>query len=113
MDVSYRTYLDEINEDSLRAELQRREKQRSAGLCDYCGRPAGTPPCRFPERHPKTLPELAGELEKTSCTCSCAPEEHGKNGCKTWFGDKNTGFRCSCDWSVGDPEPSGRPKVRP
>ena len=40
------------------------------------------------------VPEIA-------CTCKCAPEEHGPNGCKTWYGDKNTGFRCNCDWRPG------------
>ena len=39
------------------------------------------------------------------CTCSCAPSEHRKNGCRVWFGDKNTGFRCNCDWNGKPPEP--------
>jgi hypothetical protein len=39
-------------------------------------------------------------LAQIACTCKCAPEEHGPNGCKTWFGDNNTGFRCNCDWRL-------------
>lgn len=37
--------------------------------------------------------------DEIACTCKCSPEEHGPNGCKTWFGDRNTGFGCNCDWS--------------
>lgn len=33
-----------------------------------------------------------------TCTCKCAPEDHGPYGCKTWYGDRNTGFGCNCDW---------------
>jgi len=36
--------------------------------------------------------------DEIACTCKCAPEEHGPKGCKTWYGDKNTGFACNCDW---------------
>lgn len=32
------------------------------------------------------------------CECPCGPEAHGRNGCKTWYGDRNTGFGCDCDW---------------
>ena len=38
--------------------------------------------------------------DEIACTCKCAPEEHGPHGCKTWYGDKNTGFRCNCDWRL-------------
>lgn len=31
--------------------------------------------------------------------CVCSTEEHGPRGCRTWYGDKNTGFRCSCTWT--------------
>lgn len=37
-------------------------------------------------------------IDEIACTCACAPEEHGSYGCKTWYGDKNTGFGCNCDW---------------
>jgi len=44
--------LDEIPEDQLLAELQRRAAQQAAGLCDYCGQnPKLTAPCRSPGRH--------------------------------------------------------------
>ena len=38
--------------------------------------------------------------DEIACTCKCAPEEHGPHGCKTWYGDKNTGFACNCDWRL-------------
>jgi len=40
------------------------------------------------------------KLEQIACTCKCLPEEHGPKGCKTWYGDKITGFRCNCDWRL-------------
>ena len=39
------------------------------------------------------VPEIA-------CTCKCSPEEHGPHGCKTWYGDRNSGFKCNCDWRL-------------
>ena len=43
---------DEERESQLRAELERREKLRREGKCDYCGKNQGSlPSCRFPERH--------------------------------------------------------------
>ena len=38
--------------------------------------------------------------DEIACTCKCAPEEHGPHGCKTWYGDRNTGFACNCDWRL-------------
>jgi len=39
--------------------------------------------------------------DEIACTCKCAPEEHGPYGCKTWYGDRNSGFACNCDWRSG------------
>lgn len=44
-------------------------------------------------------------MSNPDCTCKCSPEEHGPRGCKTWFGDKNTGFRCNCDWRSAPDKP--------
>ena len=33
-----------------------------------------------------------------SCDCTCGVESHGPNGCKSWYGDRNTGFGCECSW---------------
>ena len=38
------------------------------------------------------------ECPSVKCTCRCEPQKHGRNGCKTWYGDKNTGFPCDCHW---------------
>jgi hypothetical protein len=43
--------LDEYSEEALRAELVRRREARARLVCDYCGREAGTRPCKFPDRH--------------------------------------------------------------
>ena len=43
--------LEEITDEALRYELERRENARAAGVCDYCGRRPDTPACRFPRRH--------------------------------------------------------------
>ena len=43
--------LDELDEEELTAELERRAVARTAGLCDYCGRSSSTTSCKFPERH--------------------------------------------------------------
>jgi hypothetical protein len=43
--------------------------------------------------------ELAEEPKpKADCSCSHLPNEHGPNGCREWFGDRNAGFKCSCEW---------------
>ena len=43
--------------------------------------------------------------DEITCTCKCAPEEHGPHGCKTWYGDRNTGFGCNCDWRPATDKP--------
>lgn len=37
-------------------------------------------------------------MRNLDCTCLCEVDAHKSNGCETWFGDRNTGFQCSCDW---------------
>ena len=54
--MSYPRDLDEIPEDELRGELERREGRREAGLCDYCERRWDAPPCKFPDRHARLRP---------------------------------------------------------
>jgi hypothetical protein len=49
--MGYPRDLDEIDDRELEAELRRREQSRQRGYCDYCGRPATEPTCRFPLRH--------------------------------------------------------------
>ena len=55
--MSYRLDLDEMSEEKLLEELNRRQKLRQAGLCDYCGREPGTTSCKFPERHKRGQPQ--------------------------------------------------------
>lgn len=43
--------LDEYNEEEVAAEITRRARARKEGLCDYCLRPPGSEPCKFPARH--------------------------------------------------------------
>ena len=43
--------LNEIHEDMLWEEIERRRMARIEGLCDYCGREPSTPECQFPMRH--------------------------------------------------------------
>lgn len=67
--------IDEMPEERLVAELQRRAKARGAGLCDYCTQPPTVPACKFPDRHagtqtvapeaflePPAAPPTAGEV---------------------------------------------------
>lgn len=49
--MSYPIDLDEYPEVKLREELQRRERLRAQGLCDYCEQPHYLPTCKFPGRH--------------------------------------------------------------
>ena len=44
--MSYPKDLDEYEDHVLSAELRRRERQRKAGLCDYCGKPPTDPVCK-------------------------------------------------------------------
>lgn len=43
--------LDEMDEEQLVAELNRRAKLRAKGRCDYCGQHYSAPSCKLPERH--------------------------------------------------------------
>ena len=49
--MSYGLMIDEQSEDALTRELQYRETQRQAGVCDYCLRIPVTNSCKFPSRH--------------------------------------------------------------
>lgn len=49
--MGYPKDLDEYNEDELARELQRRDRVRARGHCDYCDRLPSAPPCKFPWRH--------------------------------------------------------------
>lgn len=49
--MSYPLDLDEISDEKLLAEVQRRAALRMKGLCTYCERPGDTRPCKLPERH--------------------------------------------------------------
>lgn len=44
--MSYPRDLDEIPDHELRAELQRRQKVRARGLCDYCQQPPTAAVCK-------------------------------------------------------------------
>jgi len=73
--MGYPLDLDEISDEKLLGELQRRASLRIRGLCTYCERPGKTSTCKFPDRHaqavePKTPPNgktiwdhLAAETE--------------------------------------------------
>ena len=63
--------------------------------CTHCG--AGRTRGDHAAECPRSYRQAAA---RASCTCKCAPEEHGPNGCKTWYGDRNTGFGCNCDWRL-------------
>jgi hypothetical protein len=47
--------LDEMSEERLQRELDRRKSLRDRGLCDYCERIPTATPCRFPKRHYKNI----------------------------------------------------------
>lgn len=49
--MSYFIELDEYSDKRLRDELERRERVRSRGRCDYCLRLPDTSPCKFQDRH--------------------------------------------------------------
>ncbi len=49
--MSFPRELEEIPEDELRTEIERRRAARMGNLCDYCGREPNTPVCKFPGRH--------------------------------------------------------------
>jgi hypothetical protein len=59
----YPLRLEEVSEQALEGELERRRKLRSQGKCDYCERVWGMrPTCKFPQRH---LPPRAVRLKGT------------------------------------------------
>jgi hypothetical protein len=62
--LSYPLDLDEVPEDQLRAEVERRRQLRIAGLCDYCGRDPNTPTCKFPHRHRRPTRPVEGQQDK-------------------------------------------------
>lgn len=49
--MGYPTSLDEMDEEKLRAEIDRRGRLRRDGKCDYCERPPTAPTCKFEDRH--------------------------------------------------------------
>ena len=50
--MSYPKDLDDYSDETLQQELNRRERARQKGKCDYCGKPRGSEPaCRLPVRH--------------------------------------------------------------
>lgn len=49
--MGYPVDLDQLSENSLREELDKRKKLREEGKCDYCERFPSTEPCRYPHRH--------------------------------------------------------------
>lgn len=49
--MSYPKNIEEYTDAELTLELTRRADLRRNGLCDYCARPPGTEPCKFPKRH--------------------------------------------------------------
>lgn len=55
--MSFLLDLDEIPEERLVAELERRKQLRSEGKCDYCERDVNTSSCKFPHRHKAQEPE--------------------------------------------------------
>lgn len=54
--MSFLLDLDEMSEERLQRELDRRKALRAKGLCDYCERPPSSTPCRFPDRHNRGSP---------------------------------------------------------
>ena len=53
--MSYPKALDEFTDLELAQELQKREKMRSEGKCDYCYRPNTTSVCKHADRHLQDL----------------------------------------------------------
>lgn len=56
--MSYPRPLEEIPEEELRAEIERRECLQKMGLCDYCGKNPSQPECRMVERHIYAHPNI-------------------------------------------------------
>jgi len=49
--MGYPRGLDEYTDIELALEIERRQKLRAAGKCDYCTRDISLDSCMFPERH--------------------------------------------------------------
>ncbi len=49
--MGYPLGLDEITEEKLVDELNKRLEKRSLGVCDYCFRLPTEPTCKFQDRH--------------------------------------------------------------
>lgn len=56
--MSYPIDLDEMDEDDLVAEIQRRKLMRSMGRCDYCGSKDRSRKCKMPMRHEASVSKL-------------------------------------------------------
>ena len=53
----YLRALEEYTDMELLQELAKRTQRRNMGICDYCGRFADAPPCKFPTRHRLASPD--------------------------------------------------------
>jgi hypothetical protein len=60
--MSYMKDIDEYDEDELLTELRLRAERRTRGVCDYCGRPPESPPCKERKRH--RLGNISEALER-------------------------------------------------
>lgn len=65
--MSFPRDLDEIPEEELRAEIERRASARRLGICDYCGRAGTEKACKFTDRH------KAGAKKKRCGYCDSDP----------------------------------------
>lgn len=66
------SFLDEISDGDLEAELARRRRARLDGRCDYCDGDATSVPCKHAERH--ELPWKGASLVLPDLPCTaCAP----------------------------------------
>lgn len=62
--MSYPKDLDDYSDEALQGELDRRERCRQKGKCDYCGKSRTSEACRLPLRHetgPKGQPTKSEE----------------------------------------------------
>lgn len=60
--MGYPRHLDEYTDTELKSELDRRDRARTKGVCDYCGRDPETEPCKFRLRHYQQV-DVAGLLD--------------------------------------------------
>lgn len=80
--MSYRLDVDEYDVSDLRAELRTRAENRRRGLCDYCGRPGTTTPCKFPARH-GAAKKLTAE-QRMGALCESFPALRNAPGVSPW-----------------------------